>query len=368
MRRHRSLTTAAALAALAVLLTGCGPPVTGQQPGAGSAAFGKYQDFGGQARAEAIRMDAKAEGTVSIYTSNTDIQELVDGFERAYPGIEVEVYRANSETVLQRVLQESAARRIGCDIVDTNDFELDVLSRQNVLVPYNGPGRYAVREEARFPKWTAERFNAFVIGWNTDLIGEQDRPKSLADLTGPQWKDRVSMELGDWDWYMAMHTYLTEQRHMSEAAVDSMFRKLVGNAKIVKGHTVQGELLSGGQFAVATSVYSHTVDNAAEKNAPVSWKPAAQPVVLRPNGLGLVAGAEHPASALLWTDWVLDEGQRIIADSNRIPAARSVPGFANPIPPGVRTYDVPVDALRAGSAEWQRAYDELVRDKPVQGN
>ncbi len=40
-----------------------------------------------------------------------------------------------------------------------------------------------------------------------------------------------------------------------------------------------------------------------------------------------MARPRHPAAALLWTDWVLTEGQKIIAESLRIPAAKSVPGY-----------------------------------------
>ena len=45
-------------------------------------------------------------------------------------------------------------------------------------------------------------------------------------------------------------------------------------------------MLSAGQFAVASSVYSHTVDNAAAKGAPVAWHPIADPVILRPTASG----------------------------------------------------------------------------------
>jgi iron(III) transport system substrate-binding protein len=50
----------------------------------------------------------------------------------------------------------------------------------------------------------------------------------------------------------------------------SFFRQLAANLKIAKGHTVMGEPLAAGQFDVAASIYSHTVDNAAE-GAPVSF-------------------------------------------------------------------------------------------------
>ena len=356
----RGILASAVVATLA--LAGCGSsPTAGTGSGETKGAYSKYASLTGSARTSTLLADARKEGSLDIYTSNTDIDDLVSAFEKLYSGIKVNVYRANSESVLQRVSQEASANKTASDVVDTNEFELDVMSRQHILAPYTGPAKGGLRPEAVFPDWIAERFNAFVVGWNTKLVPSGQEPKSLEDLTAPKWKGKLSLEMGDWDWYMAWHTYLTEKKGMSDAQVTSLFRSLAANAKVVKGHTVQGELLSSGQFAVALSVYSHTIDKAAAKGAPVAWRPPLQPVLLRPDGAALMARARHPAAALLWLDWVLIGGQKIIADSKRIPAAKSVAGFTDPIPAGTPTYDVPLDKLRTESKKWETAYDEFVR-------
>jgi iron(III) transport system substrate-binding protein len=354
------LSSVAALTSLT--LAGCGAsPTTGAGSGGTGDAYAKYAALSGATRTNDLLAAARKEGSLAVYTSNTDIDDLVTGFEKTYGGVKVNVYRANSETVLQRVSQEAAANKTANDIVDTNDFELDAMSKQHLLAPYNGPGKAGLRPEASFPDWTASRFNAFVVGWNTRLVPKGREPKSIEELADPKWKGRISMEMGDWDWYLAWQTYLIQKKGMSEGQAAALFRSLAANAKVVKGHTVQGELLSSGQFGVALSVYSHTVDKAAAKGAPVAWRPAVQPVMMRPNGVGLMGRPKHPAAALLWMDWVLTAGQKIIAHAKRIPAAKSVPGFTNPIPPGTQTYDVPIDRLRTESKKWETAYDALVR-------
>jgi iron(III) transport system substrate-binding protein len=373
MRHPRHARLSLLVTLVLTLLAGCSPGVAdgpGSGPGAASAAadpFAPYSGLTGPARTSRLLADAKAEGgEVDIYTSNTDFQELIDGFSRAYPDVKVKAFRANSETVLQRVLQESAAQRVGNDVVDTNDFELRALSREHVLAPYNGPAKVNLRPDAIFGDWQAERFNAFVVGWNTALVPSGQAPTSLASLADPKWKGKIALELGDWDWYAAMHSYLTDHQHLRNAAADRIFQGIAANAKITKGHTVQGDLLSAGQFAIAASVYSHTVDQDAAKGAPVAWRPPAQPVVLRPNGLALMAQARHPAAALLWADWVLTDGQKIIAQSKRIPAARNVPGFTDPIPAGTEVYQMP-DSVFADSTKWTKAYDDLLRGVPKAG-
>jgi iron(III) transport system substrate-binding protein len=341
-----------------------GPGAAPAGPGAASTAYAPYTGLTGQARTDKLVADAKAAGgELDLYTSNTDIQALVDGFQAAYPGIKVNAFRANSETVLQRVLQETSAHKVGNDVIDTNDFELRVLNSQGALATYDGPAKASLRPDAVFPGWQAERFNAFVVGWNTAQVPGGQGPKTFADLADPKWKGKVALEVGDWDWYAAMHTYLTDEKKMPKADVDALFTKIVANAKVTKGHTVQGELLSAGQFAAAASVYSHTVDNAAAKGAPVAWHPISDPVILRPNGFGLMAAPKHPAAALLWADWVLGAGQQVIAKSNRIPAVENVPGFTSPIPDGTPVYNVP-DSVIKDSDSWNKAYDDLLRGVP----
>ncbi|MEU0966269.1 extracellular solute-binding protein [Streptomyces sp. NPDC005917] len=357
------------LLATGLVLTGCGTPATGT---AGSAPdtnpYARYETFTGQQRTRALLADARKEGgELDLYTSNTDIQDLVDGFEKAYPGLKVQTFRANSETVLQRTLQENQANKPHNDVIDTNDLELRALDSQHLLHPYHGPAEAGLKDAARhLGGWTAERFNAFVVGWNTSRVKKGEEPRSFSDLADPKWKGELSMEVGDWDWYASLHTYLTEKKGMSPEAVDALFRKVAANAEVTKGHTVQGQLLGAGQFAVALSVYSHTVDKAARQGAPVAWRPAVEPVILRPNGVALMTRPSHPAAALLWTDWVLSDGQKIIADSLRIPAAKSVPGAKDPIPAGITTYSVSKTA-ETDTKKWNAAYDALLRGVPAAG-
>jgi iron(III) transport system substrate-binding protein len=229
-------------------------------------------------------------------------------------------------------------------------------SRQ-LFYPYQGELRDKVRAEGRKDGWTADRFNAFVIGWNTGKVPTGTEPKSLRDLAAPQWKNRVGLEIGDIDWFAAMYNYYKSQGQ-SDDEVMAFFHQLAANSKITKGHTVMGELLSAGQFDVAASIYSHTVDNAAEKGAPVAWRTngkPVEPVVLRPNGAGLMKSAKHPAAAMLFFDFLLTDGQKAIAGANRIGA---IPTAQDPLA-GVQTVSVPEEELLNNPQKWSDTYKSI---------
>lgn len=360
----RKYIAGAAIMAVGILLTGCGGSPTSsnsaQSGGAAEEVYAEINGMSGDARTQRLNELAAEEGnSLSLYTSNTDMEDVVKAFE-AKTGIKVDTYRANSETVLQRILQESGSNYQGADIVETNAGELNALEQENLLAAYDSELRDAVRPEGQKENWTADRFNAFVIGWNTQRVPVDAQPTSLQELADPEWRGRISLEVGDVDWFAAMYKYY-ESQGMAEGDIMDLFHRLATNAKISKGHTVMGEMLSAGQFDVAASVYSHTVDNAAEEGAPVAWlhpdgKPV-QPVVLRPNGAGLLKSAAHPATAMLFMDYLLSDGQQQIADANRI---GSVPTADDPLE-GVEVVTPPEEELLNDSRKWNDLYAQIVQ-------
>ncbi len=360
MRKHWA---SCLLASLALALAACGGSPTASNTGSEAPAateaqqvYDQINGLSGEERSTTLLDLANKEGQLSLYTSNTDMDDVVKAFEDKY-GLKVETYRANSETVLQRVLQESSASYQGADLIETNAGELNALQQQQLLYPYEGELREKVRPEGRKDGWTADRFNAFVVGWNNAKVPAGTEPQTLKDLAAPQWKGRVGLEIGDVDWYAAMVNYYKSQG-MSDQEVNDFFTALAANSKIAKGHTVMGELLAAGQFDVAVSIYSHTVDNAAEKGAPVEWKKdghPVEPVVLRPNGAGLMKSAKHPATAMLFLDFLLTDGQQAIAGANRIGA---IPTADDPLT-GLETVSVPEEELLGNPEKWSDAYKKV---------
>jgi iron(III) transport system substrate-binding protein len=66
---------------------------------------------------------AKKESTVVYYTS-TDVavaEKLGKAFEAKYPGMKVQVERAGSERVFQRVGQEYSSGIFNADVIETSD-------------------------------------------------------------------------------------------------------------------------------------------------------------------------------------------------------------------------------------------------------
>ena len=361
-----------ALASL-TLVTACGgSPTSPSSSGSGEGredtdlavaaqeVYDRFNGMSGQERTDELVACAEEEGQLNVYTSNSDMDALVDGFTDEYD-IDANVYRASGETVLQRLLQEDAAGYYGADVLEIDALELGAASEEGLLYPYQSEIRDTVREEGLVSDdWTATRFNAFVVGWNTDNVAPEEAPTTLEELAEPQWKGRVSMEIGDVDWFTAMHDYYTEEQGWTEEEFTDMMTRLASNSQIVKGHTVQGELLAAGQFDVGATMYSHTVDGAAAEGAPITWMPEngepVQPIILRPNGIGLLKTATNPCAATLFVDYVLTDGQDAIRADYRISA---IAGGDDPLA-GLEVYPAPLEKLLEDSETWDQAYEDVV--------
>jgi iron(III) transport system substrate-binding protein len=373
--RHHTPLGSVTLLATALLLTACGAsPTAGDASAKGTGnkaakqaaakaqpVYDRINGLTGEERRKTLVELAKKEGKLSIYTSNTDMDKLVEGFEDAYGDIDVSVYRGNSESVLQRVRQEQQAGYLGNDFVDTNAGELNIMKTEGLFYPYKGELRDSVRKEGQADGWTGSRFNVFVVGWNTKKVKPGEEPKSFEELADPKWKGKVSMEVSDVDWFAGLYKYYLAQGK-SDAEVRELFTRIAANSKIAKGHTTQGELLSAGQFAVTVSSYSHTIDKAADKGAPVSWHPSSgapvQPIVLRPNGVALMKTAAHPAAAMLFADWELTDGQKILQKAFRIGSIMT--GQDDPLA-GLKVVAVPEQELLADPKKWDNLYADIVR-------
>lgn len=375
--QHRLLAPLA-LVASAALLAACGgtPTSTSNSDGGGSGredsdpavaakeVFDRFNGLSGQERTDELVACAEEEGELNVYTSNTEMEDLIDVFEDTYD-VTVNNYRAQSETVLQRLLQEDEAGYYGADLLETNALELGVAGQEGLLYPYESELREAVREEGRrSEEWTASRFNVFVVGWNTDKVSGDEVPTSLEELAEPKWKGRISMELGDVDWFAAMHDYYVEEEGKTEEEFTDLMTRLASNSQVAKGHTTQAELMGAGQFDISVSAYSHSIDKAADAGAPLAWVPEngapVQPLIVRPNGIALLKTATNPCAATLFVDFELTGGQEVFAEAFRI---GSVEGSgAGAALEGLETYPVPEQKLLDDPDTWNGAYEDVVKN------
>jgi iron(III) transport system substrate-binding protein len=369
MRTRLHIPRLAAALATALALTGCGGSVTAG-PSAGGDARAKadqkvYDRLGaltGAQRRDQMVKEAKKEGHLTLYTSFTDdvAGHVAAAFTKQF-GIKVDLFRGGSETVLQRVLQETGAGKTGNDVVETNFLEMATMAQKGFLAEFQGSVLDKVDKTGRFDAWTATRFNLMLPAWNTKVIKAGQEPKSWEDLADPRFKGKLTLEVSDDDWYENVTQYWLKHGK-TQADVDRLWNGIVANAKVVKGHTVMGQLLSAGQTGADAMNYSYLVQKTIDAGAPVAYRGADNvahtPAFPRPNGVGMMKGARHPAAAILFYDWLLTEGQQVLVKDGLTPSTK-VPGDHSLDGLTLVPYDV--QGLLSSERSWGQKYDALLR-------
>jgi iron(III) transport system substrate-binding protein len=356
---HRHLLILAVIGACG-LLAACGSsaddPVEASGPTAADV-LAELEGLTGSAREERLLELVEAEGgELALYTSMSPSvhEEVIEAFEDLY-GIDVALFRAGSEVVLQRVTEEAKAGFHGADVVESSGPELVLLDREGLLSEYQSPAAAGLSEGTPVGAVNGDRFNTYVVSWNTDLVPAGEEPRSWEELADPRWKGKVAIEVEDIDWYKTLWEYWVETEGRSPEEVDRLFEAIAANAVVVNGHTVMGELVAAGEFDVGVN-YRHIVANLAAEGAPVAWEPPVEPVFRRPNALGVVQGAPHPAAALLFVDWLLGPGQEVLAAVNTDPTRADLVAGGE----GIQQVVVDLEELVDEQEEWSERYERLL--------
>lgn len=316
----------------------------------------ELEGLSGSAREARLLELVEAEGgEVVFYTSMSPSvhEEVIGAFEDLY-GVDVTLFRAGSEVVLQRLLEEAEAGFHGADIVETSGLEIVLLDREGRLASYESPAAAGLVDGTPVGTVNGDRYNTFVVSWNTELVPAGEEPRSWEELADARWKGKVALEVEDVDWYKTLWEHWVETEGRSPEEADGLFEAIAANAVLVSGHTVMGELMAAGEFDVGVN-YVHIVKNLAADGAPLAWEPAVQPTIVRANGAGIVEGSPRPAAAILFLDWLLGPGQEVLAAANTEPTRADLAGAA-----AGQQVAVDLDALLDEQEEWTERFDQLL--------
>src|SRR5689334_12889907 len=131
-----------------------------------------YTDQGAD-REQRLIAAARKEGSVTFYTSmqTQESGPLSKAFEAKY-GIKVQLWRATSDQVIQRIVNEARANRQGVDVLETNAPEVDQIARENIVAAFHSAHSGDLPAWAIPPhrRWYAARANLWVVAFNTGKV------------------------------------------------------------------------------------------------------------------------------------------------------------------------------------------------------
>jgi iron(III) transport system substrate-binding protein len=292
----------------------------------GSAALALGTVFAAPVRAEAPAPEAitpqlieaaNKEGKVVLYSA-MDLpvgEKLGKAFEAKYPGIQVQVERAGSERLFQRIAQEFASGIHAADVVNSSDASHFIPWKQNGwLAPFVSEdiAKY-FPVEYRDPDgmFATTRLYLSSIAYNTNLVKPGDAPKSFADLLDPRWAGKMVKGHPAYS-----GTIMTATFQMVRELGWEYFEKLSKQRVMqVQSSTDPPKKLSLGERAVMADGNEYGVVLLKEAGQPVEpvYPTEGTPTISGPTGI--FATAPRPNAARLFQAWLhTREAQQFFVD------------------------------------------------------
>jgi len=299
---------------------------------------------------------AKREGELTIYHAYPALTSVLEAFSKKY-GIKVNPWRAGSEAILQRLTTEARAGRHEVDIVQNNAPENEFAHREKLLQEVRSPYFADLIAQAvpAHHEWVGITLDVWIAAYNTNKVKKEDLPKSYADLQDSKWKGKLGVEADDYGWFGALLSDL------GEAQGTKIFNNIVATngISVRKGHSLLGTLVASGDVPLALTIYNwNPAQLKAKGGAPIEGF-YIPPVIAQPSTIGMLKGAPHPAAALLFYDFMLSEGQEMMAKIHYTVTSKKLPSSIA---------GVPVKFIDPGQAidkqdQWLKAYDEIILKK-----
>lgn len=281
---------------------------------------------------EELIAKAKEEGRLTWYVSvpTPGSQAAAEAFMELYPEIQVDIQRLGGFGLWERLSSEFAANVHNVDVYSQADFGVrNDAAERGIIAPYIPPNARDYDPQFLDPDGFgfATRIVPSAIAYNTDLVSEEDAPKTWNDLLDPMW---AGQKIGISDPRASGFTSSAFWKMTKSPAIgEEYFEKLKEQDPLVYEDSGQqiNSLVSGEIPIVVLLDYRPW--EFMEAGAPVK-------VVYPEEGVGwgmdythLAAQAPHPYAARLFMDfYASEEGTRAVAENLRTYVAM----------PGIGTY------------------------------
>jgi iron(III) transport system substrate-binding protein len=274
----------------------------------------RYEGLKGKEREDKLAEGAKKEGRVVVYsfTAVDQLKPLLDEFQKRYPFIKAEHYRANATGVFNKFATEVRAGQTLADVIDISAGETHTLWQMGLIDPYLSPSREGIPKDFMDDKgyWTAHYHFVIALGFNTQHVKPAEAPRSYEELLNPKWKGRLSLDPADQDLFGALLLHWGREKGLD------YFKNLAKlEPRMVSGHTQQASLVGAGEIQMAPWLYGYRPLQLKDEGAPVEAF-LFEPVLTNPAYLLLTKNSPHAHAAALFIDWALsaDGGMKFFGE------------------------------------------------------
>jgi iron(III) transport system substrate-binding protein len=259
---------------------------------------------------------AEKEGKVVWYTA-VDVkvaENVAKLFRELYPKVQIEVERAGSERVFQRINQEYQSNIKNVDVVNSSDASHFLFwKQQKWLAPHTPPDAQKFPAQYKDPEgyYFVWRATLSPIAYNTNLVKESEAPKGYQDLLDPKWKGKLVKAHPSYS-----GTSLTGTYALTKALGWDYLEKLAKNGvQQLQSTTAPPKSIASGERAVMVdgNEYNMFIEIDAKSPVKIIYPTEGTPFVTSPSAI--MAGAPHPNAARVLQNFIYTpKAQQLLVD------------------------------------------------------
>jgi iron(III) transport system substrate-binding protein len=298
-------------------------------------------------------------GKLVLYTSQPerDAAQTVNAFKKAYPGIDVEVFRSGTTEVMGKLAAEFAGGASKADVLLLADAAtMESLKKAGRLLAYPTVKLSGLDPASYDPDKTYFGSKLITTGIAVNTAA-QSRPVSFADLAKPEYKGQLTMPS---PLYSGAAAIMLGTMASRPDLGWSYFEKLkAADTVAVRGNGAVLTAVANGEKSYGILV-DFMAFNAKAKGSPIDFVFPAEgsPAVTEP--VAILKTTQNATAARAFVDFILsDEGQKLAVAMGYIPAKASA-GSPAWLPAGTRINIMPTDIAKvaeANSANLKRFAD-----------
>lgn len=272
---------------------------------------------------DAPATDAPVSGTLTIYSGRSEalLQPVIDAFKAQNPNVEV-LLKSGSNSELANALLEEQNNPQADVFVTTELVTIQTLAQQGAFESYRPeaadqlPAEFVGADDL----WVGLTRRARVIMYNTDLVTEEEAPKSIFDLTDPKWRGQIALA-GSTNGSMQAQIAAMRQL-LGEEETEAWLNGLIENeATFFGGHTDVRKAVGSGEFKIGLVNHYYYYLQKVE-GSPVGIVFPDQEadqigLITNATAAAIIKGTENRAAAEAFIDFLLSaEGQKMFAEAN----------------------------------------------------
>lgn len=303
---------------------------------------------------------AKKEGgkTVVYGSLENDTMDLISAAFKKKTGLDVDFWRDSANKVTDRVAAEFRAGKPQADVVLTTTSTLRLSQRDGLLAKYDSPSAKA------FPKNVIDAnlgpaYRSTVIGvvYHTGIIKPAEAPKSLEDITKPQYKGKVvfpdpSQHTTTAQWLASLHKIMGNEK------ADKFIHDLAASKPLlVPSLTPAGERITTGETPIGVAFLKNVVFY-GRNGVPLDYVRLGK-FMGDGQSITLAAKAPHPSAGKAFVDFFLgEESLKIMANIGEFVTRK---GIYPPLPDAnkiqlVDMIDMDKEAFSQKMAEYKKIF------------